>query len=296
MRVFFPPPYLLLPLRPTLQPPAIPPSHLQSLQLPSSDSPAPARPQPFQSEAPYDPDLLHTPSRLPFPATPTSSAICPSPSTITTPPSVPAVTEKLPSPLAPSPTASSPVNCHPMQTRAKSGIFKPKTIFNLKTDISACDPSCFSMANKDVKWREAMAEEFNALIDNHNWDLVPFNPRKNVVGSKWIYKTKFNSDGFVERYKARLVAQGFTQQAGVDFSETFSLVVKPTTVRIVLSLAISFNWAIRQLDVKNAFLHGNLTEEVYMRQPPGLIGLFVLSSPQSYLWPQTGSSCLVSQI
>ncbi|CAH9136574.1 unnamed protein product, partial [Cuscuta epithymum] len=158
-----------------------------------------------------------------------------------------------------------------MQTRSKSGIFKPKTIFNLQTDVSACDPSCFSMANKDPKWRAAMAEEFNALIDNHTWDLVPFNSRNNVVGSKWIYKTKFNSDGSVERHKARLVAQGFTQQAGVDFSETFSPVVKPTTVRIVLSLAVSFGWMMRQLDVKNAFLHGNLTEEVYMRQPPGFV-------------------------
>ncbi|CAH9076868.1 unnamed protein product, partial [Cuscuta europaea] len=162
-------------------------------------------------------------------------------------------------------------NIHPMQTRSKSGIFKPKTIFNLNTEVLVPDPTCFSMANKDLKWRAAMAEEFNALIANKTWDLVPFDSSKNLVGSKWIYKTKYRSDGSIERHKARLVAQGFKQQAGVDFSETFSPVVKPTTVHIVLTLAVSFNWPIRQLDVKNTFLHGHLTEEVYMRQPPGFV-------------------------
>ncbi|CAH9142317.1 unnamed protein product [Cuscuta epithymum] len=116
-----------------------------------------------------------------------------------------------------------------------------------------------------------MADEFNALLSNQTWDLVPWDGLKNVVGCKWVYKTKYNSDGTVERHKARLVAQGFKQQAGVDFAETFSLVVKPTTVRLVLSIAVSLGWCIRQLDVKNAFLHGHLTEEVYMRQPPGFV-------------------------
>ncbi|CAH9107012.1 unnamed protein product [Cuscuta europaea] len=116
-----------------------------------------------------------------------------------------------------------------------------------------------------------MPDEFNALINNNTWNLVPFDNTKNVVGSKWIYKTKFHYDGSIERHKARLVTQGFNQQAGVDFSETFSPVVKPTTVHIVLTLAISFGWVIRQLDVKNAFLHGHLTEEVYMRQPRSFV-------------------------
>ncbi|CAH9084965.1 unnamed protein product [Cuscuta europaea] len=175
------------------------------------------------------------------------------------------------SPETTSPTSTTVVNHHPMQTRAKSGIFKPKTIFNLSTVTIAADPTCFTEANKQLKWREAMADEFNALINNNTWDLVPFDNSKNIVGCKWIYKTKYHSDGSLERHKARLVAQGFNQQAGIDFSETFSPVVKPTTVRIVLTVAISFGWGIRQLDVKNAFLHGNLTEEVYMRQPRGFI-------------------------
>jgi hypothetical protein len=114
-----------------------------------------------------------------------------------------------------------------------------------------------------------MQEEFSALLANHTWDLVLRPPRSNVVTGKWVFKHKFKADGSLERYKARWVLRGFTQRPGIDYDETFSPVVKPATVRTVLSLAVSRSWPVHQLDVKNAFLHGTLSETVYCAQPAG---------------------------
>ena len=116
-----------------------------------------------------------------------------------------------------------------------------------------------------------MASEFNALHRQHTWSLVPPCADQNIIGCRWVYKIKRNTDGSVSRYKARLVAKGFHQQAGVDFDETFSPVVKPPTVRIILSLAAQNQWTLRQLDVSNAFLHGLLKERVFMAQPIGFL-------------------------
>jgi histone deacetylase 1/2 len=114
-----------------------------------------------------------------------------------------------------------------------------------------------------------MEQEYHALLRNETWTLVPPPPRVNVIDSKWVFKVKKHSDGTIERYKARLVARGFRQRYGLDYEDTFSPVVKPTTIRLLLSLAVTRGWSLRQLDVQNAFLHGLLEEEVYMRQPPG---------------------------
>jgi hypothetical protein len=116
-----------------------------------------------------------------------------------------------------------------------------------------------------------MQDEFDAPVTNGTWTLVPRPARANVVSGKWIFKHKFHSDGSLARHKARWVVRGFSQQPGIDFDETFSPVVKPATIRIVLSIAVSRSWPIHQLDVKNAFLHGNLDEEVYCQQPPGFV-------------------------
>lgn len=120
-------------------------------------------------------------------------------------------------------------------------------------------------------WKAAMDDEIRALYTNDTWELTERPSNTNVIRSKWIYKTKLKEDGTIERFKARLVAQGYTQVEGIDFNETFSPVIKHTTIRLILALAVSKNWTLRQLDVQNALLHGDLKEEVYMSQPPGYI-------------------------
>ena len=137
--------------------------------------------------------------------------------------------------------------------------------------LASLEPTCVSQAMQDSNWRDAMNAEFNALLQNGTWDLVPNDDRKNLVGCKWVFRIKRKPDGTIERYKARLVAKGFHQRPGIDFTETFSPVVKPTTIRIVLSLALSKGWSFQQLDINNAFLQGTLNDEVYMVQPPGFI-------------------------
>jgi hypothetical protein len=114
-----------------------------------------------------------------------------------------------------------------------------------------------------------MHDELQALDQNNAWSVVRLPKDKHAVGSRWVYKTKFNSDGSIERYKARLMAQGYTQTFGIDYKETFALVAKMNTFRVLLSVAVNNRWLMCQMDVKNAFLHGNLEEEVYMKLPPG---------------------------
>lgn len=114
-----------------------------------------------------------------------------------------------------------------------------------------------------------MQREIQALEQNQTWTLEPLPAGKNTVDSKWIYKIKFKPNGDVERYKARLVARGFTQKEGEDFHETYAPVAKLVTVRCLLSIAAKKGWIIHQLDVNNAFLHGDLEEEIYMKIPQG---------------------------
>ncbi|XP_019051556.1 PREDICTED: uncharacterized protein LOC109114020 [Nelumbo nucifera] len=158
-------------------------------------------------------------------------------------------------------------------TQSKSGIRKPNPWYALKASVDPdVEPSCYTIAKKDPRWVLAMEDEYKTLLRNNTWDLVPPPFHKNIVGNKWVYKIKRRPDGSSERYKALLVAQGFTQQAGIDFIETFSPVVKPTTIWLIISLVVHYGWNLRQLDVSNAFFHGYLREEVFMEQPMGFAG------------------------
>uniref|UniRef100_A0A2N9HQK3 Reverse transcriptase Ty1/copia-type domain-containing protein n=1 Tax=Fagus sylvatica TaxID=28930 RepID=A0A2N9HQK3_FAGSY len=130
-------------------------------------------------------------------------------------------------------------------------------------------PTRYTSASKNPQWRRAMNIEFDALLKNHTWKLVPPSPSQNLISCKWVFKVKRHADGSIERFKAWLVAKGFHQQPDIDYAETYSPVIKPTTVRTILSIAISAGWSIRQIDIQNAFLHGHLFEDVFMAQPPG---------------------------
>jgi hypothetical protein len=122
----------------------------------------------------------------------------------------------------------------------------------------------------DPKWKQTMEEEFSALMKNGTWHLVPACQASNIIDCKCVYKVKCKADGTtIDRHKPRLVAKGFKQRHGIDYEDTFNPVIKAASIRLVLSVDVSRNWSICQLDVQNAFLHGVLEEEVYMKQPPG---------------------------
>ena len=127
-----------------------------------------------------------------------------------------------------------------------------------------------------------MAEEMDALYSNGTWELVILPPEKSLVGCHWVYTVKVGPNGQADRLRARLVAKGYTQQYGLNYYDTFSLVTKIASVRLLLSMVAMHSWPLFQLDIKNVFLHGDLVDEVYMEQPPGFVA--------------QGESCLVSKL
>lgn len=159
-----------------------------------------------------------------------------------------------------------------MVTRSQVGIVKPNPRYAhfAVTNIPA-EPKTIKSALCDPCWTIAMQEELQALRLNNTWELVPRHHTMHIIGSKWVYKTKLKADGSLERLKGRLVAKGYDQIEGLDFSETLSPVIKPGSIRLVLTIATMNNRDIWQLDVKNAFLHGYLSEPVFMEQPSGFV-------------------------
>jgi hypothetical protein len=157
------------------------------------------------------------------------------------------------------------------RTMLQNNITKPKTF----GDDFVCivtnkeEPRDFAEASTHEEWKKAMDEEYQALVKNQTWHLIPRENVKNTTDSRWLYKIKRHAYGTIDQYKAHLVANGFQQRYGIDYVDTFSSIVKATTIRIILSIAASKGWCLRQLDDQNAFLHGTLEEEVYMSHPPG---------------------------
>lgn len=158
---------------------------------------------------------------------------------------------------------------HPIQHFLSYDKLSPSyKLFSLSVSIIS-EPSSFAKAAEIPEWRAAMDCELEALEENKTWSIVSLPVGKHPVGCKWVYKIKHKADGTIERYKARLVAKGYTQREGIDYVDTFSPVAKLVTVKLLLAIAAVKGWHLSQLDVNNAFLHGDLNEEVYMKLPPG---------------------------
>ncbi|MCO5560235.1 hypothetical protein L7F22_013846 [Adiantum nelumboides] len=137
-----------------------------------------------------------------------------------------------------------------------------ETIDEISLDEALSGPEASS-------WRQAMDSEYQSLMANGTWQLVPAPPNRKLVTCKWLIHKKFHADGSVSRYKARLVARGFTQIPGMDYSETFSPVLRITSFRVLIAIAALFGFLLHQMDVRTAFLNGDLQEEIYMSQPDG---------------------------
>ena len=164
-------------------------------------------------------------------------------------------------------TEQAPIR-HNMVTRSKSRIIKPNPKYALLTEHATLkEPNSVEEVLQHPGWTASMNEEYDNCIETNTWSLVPKTPDMNVLGNKWLYRIKLGSDGTVKKLRSRLVAQGCGQEEGIDYWETYNPVVRTATVRMILHTATVMKWSIKQMDVANAFLHGDLTEEVYMRQP-----------------------------
>eukprot|EP00253_Pinus_taeda_P019015 PITA_19015 len=139
---------------------------------------------------------------------------------------------------------------------------------NFTLSITDDDPRTVKEAvdSEDGKlWKEAMVDEMASLHKNEAWDLVEFPAGRKPIGNKWVFKKKTNAEGKVEKYKAWMVAKGYSQVLGIDFGDIFFPISKVTSIRLLLSVAASFDFEVKQMDVKTTFLHGDLEEEIYMK-------------------------------
>ena len=131
-------------------------------------------------------------------------------------------------------------------------------------------PSNVQDALADPKWRKAMNEEMEALQKNATWELVPLPKGMKPIGCRWVFTVNLKPDGSIDRYKAQLVAKGYAQRYGIDYQDTFAPVAKINTILFLISIATNRDWPLQQFDVQNAFLNGDLEEEVYMELSLGV--------------------------
>ena len=149
-------------------------------------------------------------------------------------------------------------------------------------------------------WKRAMEEEMASLDKNEAWDLVELPTGRNPIGKKWVFKKKLNVEGKVEKCKARLVAKGYSQVEGIDFGDIFSPVAKLTSIIFMLFVAAAFDFELEQMDVKTTFLHGDLEEESYMKQPEVFVVKgkkeLVCKAEKVHVWFKTITKDVVSKI
>lgn len=154
--------------------------------------------------------------------------------------------------------------------RAQHRIIKPNRKYALVVaGFDVIVPYSYKKALASPEWKFEMENEIKALHHNATWSLVPRQSDDNVISTKWVFKAKQNKDGFIEWLKARLVANGMHQVQGLDYLDTFSPIVHPLSIRLILTLIVTNGWAIHQIDISNVFLHGNLQERIIVSQPPG---------------------------
>ncbi|GJT33006.1 ribonuclease H-like domain-containing protein [Tanacetum coccineum] len=164
-----------------------------------------------------------------------------------------------------------------VEGKVKYGIERVVNYANLKHDNyffvyalnKSVEPTCYEEAILDSNWIEAMNSEIEALNENHTWIITDLPPGRKAIRNKWIYKIKYKSSSDIDIYKARLVVKGCSKKEGVDFDETFSPVVKMSTVRCLIALSVINSWPLFQLDVNNAFLYGDIDDDIYMTIPKG---------------------------
>ncbi|GKD69240.1 ribonuclease H-like domain-containing protein, partial [Tanacetum coccineum] len=145
----------------------------------------------------------------------------------------------------------------------------PYSLNDFIVEGKSVEPTCYEEAILDSNWIDTMNVEIEALNEKHTWEITDLPHNRKAIRNKWIYKIKYKSSGDINRYKARLVVKGFNKKEGIDFDNTFSPVVKMSTVRCVIALSVTNNWPLFQLDVNNEFLYGDLDEDIYMTIPKG---------------------------